>query len=372
MNKYFYYNYFIVAFANLLVFVPYVIIQHRYNGAAIAIGLGFIIGTILLYLFIRASQKFPGKDIMDIVEETKQRWFFLIFIPLKTLVSITSSLLVVGGYAIIVSRYLNPDGNLGAVIALVLIAVGYAATRNLLSVAYILEFMVVVAIPLILFIVFKTLMNPLFTFDSVRAVANHYSHMPNLLTVAAAAFMFSGFGNLSLFIEKKDRPLKFRYCWPAPILMLLLLISTILIPIGILGSETAAEYYFVWTVASDATQMPFGFIERLMFLFIIVLLIIAVTYTVIVLNQVINICKRTIMSMRKNNSKEQSKYMAYYIYGILGLTILILVIKTNDFQLEQLAMWYLVVSFITEVCFTLIFYIIVMVKGNKTNETKHT
>src|SRR5690606_22316220 len=154
--------------------------------------LGFIIGTILLYLFIKASQKYPDKDIMDIIEATKQRWFFFLFIPVKTIISITSSLLVVGGYAIIVSRYLNPDSNLTAIIVLVLIAVGYAATRNLLSVAYIIEFMVVIAIPLILFIIVKTYMNPIFNFDSVLAVTIHYAEVPNLLTVAAALYMFSG------------------------------------------------------------------------------------------------------------------------------------------------------------------------------------
>src|SRR5690606_22557140 len=156
------------------VFVPYILIQNRYNGTVMAIGISFLIGTILLYLFTKTVQPYPEKSMVEIIEATKQKWFLYLMIPVKTVLSGLSSILVVGGYAVVVTSYLNYDSNLNMIIILLLLAIGFAATRNLLTIAYIIEFMMVISIPIILFIMIKTIMNPIFTFDPVLAVSQHY------------------------------------------------------------------------------------------------------------------------------------------------------------------------------------------------------
>lgn len=363
MNKYFYYNYFTVAFTNLLVFVPYVLIQNRYNGSVMGLLIGFIIGMLLLYLFTKVTQAFPNKDVIQIMSEAKQHWFIYVFVSIKTVISIISTILVVGGYAVIVSRYLNPDSDLKMIILLMLLATGYASTRQLLSVAYLIEFMMFITIPFILYIMYKTFTNPIFTWDSVMAVTQHYTKIPNLLTIASATFFFSGYTHLTLFINRKDKPLKFSNSWLAPILVFIVALITIIVPIGMLGTETSAQYLFVWTVAADATEIPYGFIERLMFIFIIVLLSIAITYTVSTLSQVIDACKQTIVLFSKKVTQKQVERIPLYIYSLLAIVIFICVIFNNDFLFERVAKWYLVIHFFAEIVFTTTFYIIVKWKG---------
>lgn len=369
MNRYFYYNYLTVSFANLLVFVPYVLIQNRYNGTVLAIPIGFVIGIILLYLFTKTIKHYPNKDIFSIVKDTKQTWFIYLFVFAKTVIAIASSILVVGGYAVIVTRYLNPEGNLNMVLVIVLVAIGYAVTRNLLSVAYIIEFMMVVTIPFITFVMYKTFTNPIFNMDTVLAIGQHYRQMPNLLTVASVVFFFSGFTHLSLFALIRNKPIQFKYCWPAPLMSLIILLVTLAVPIGMLGSETAADYLFVWTVAADATQMPFGFIERLMFIFIIVLLSIAFTYTVSTLSQIIEAGKSMILLVSKRLKEKQVNRLPVYIYSVLAIVIFICVSYNNDFLFERVAKWYIVIHFVTEVVFTVAFYILVKWKGKKHDTT---
>lgn len=363
MNKYFYYNYFTVAFTNLLVFVPYVLIQNRYNGSVLALLIGFIIGMLLLYLFTSVTSKYPNKDVIQIMSEAKQNWFIYIFVSLKTIISIISSILVVGGYAVIVSRYLNPDTDLKMVIILVLLATGYAATRNLLSVAYLIEFMMIITIPFIVFIMYKTFTNPIFTWDSVRAVAQHYQKIPNLLTIASATFFFSGFSHLTLFVNQKNKPLKFKNSWLAPIITFVIALITIIVPIGMLGTETSAQYLFVWTVAADATEIPYGFIERLMFVFIIVLLSIAITYTVSTLSQVIDASKQTLLLFSKKMTPKRVNRLPIYIYSVLAIVIFICVLFNNDFLFEIVAKWYLIIHFLAELLFTTLLFIIMKWKG---------
>jgi len=336
-----------------------------------AIAISFVIGMILLYLFTQAAQVFPDKDIFEIAQITNQKWYLYLFLTLKTVLSLLSTNLVIGGYTLIVTRYLNPEGNVASIVIIMLVIVGFAATRNLLSVAYIVEFMTAVSIPFIAFIVFKTFTNPIFNFDSVFAVTQHYKSLPNLLTISSAAFLFSGYSHLGLFKNQEKKPLKFRYSWPAPVVVLVLLVITIFVPIGMLGTEASAQYKFVWSVATDATQMPYGFIERLMFIFIVVLLSVAVTYIVSTLSQVIDVIKRFLLQFKKDKNKKDPKFLSLYIYAIFAILVFLYGMNTNDFLFEELAKWYLMMHFIVETLCTIFFYIIVKVKG-KQHEAKNS
>ncbi len=61
MNRYFFYNFILVSFINLMLYVPHILIQLRYSGAVSSMLVGIVIGSILVYMYYERIGPLSGE-----------------------------------------------------------------------------------------------------------------------------------------------------------------------------------------------------------------------------------------------------------------------------------------------------------------------
>lgn len=291
MNRYFLYNYVLVSLINLMLYVPHILIQYRYTGAVSSIIIGTVIGSALIYAYTSVITKFPGKGMPEILKMYFPRWIVTINMLLVTMMWLFASIIVIIAYALLINRYLNPDINPIVIIIMLVIACGYAATRSTLTVIFMIEIGVLINVPFIAFFLFKASRSPHLNWDAIRVVANYVTEMPNLTSIAAASFIFTGYLNLSLFNRLISANFRFKHRWIYPIIGFTILLITFFIPIGFHGTEEVNQYIYIWTVTADSMLMKYGFIERVLFVFLVIYLNLSLVYTMSIWHQAMEFIK---------------------------------------------------------------------------------
>jgi spore germination protein KB len=63
MNRYWFYLILENMLVNVIVFIPHMLIEQRFDGMVQSILWGIPIGVAFIYLFMKSLSKFPGKDL---------------------------------------------------------------------------------------------------------------------------------------------------------------------------------------------------------------------------------------------------------------------------------------------------------------------
>lgn len=90
---------------------------------------------------------------------------------------------------------------------------------------YGLEIILFVTLPLIVYGIVKALTNPDFNWDSVLQITTYIWHKPDLMSLSAATFSFSGYINLAIF-NRVFHGLKLKHVWILGVEGLLVLLIT--------------------------------------------------------------------------------------------------------------------------------------------------
>lgn len=352
MNRYFFYHYFIVCFTNLMLLIPFYLTTGRYDGAVMSIVLSPIFGYVFLYMFTNSLAKFPGKALPEIFSLFYPKWVVNIIIVYKSILIGIAAAIVVSVYAVITTRFLNPDANPYLILVLLMLCCAYGATRNSVSVTFVLEVVLVLSIPVIAFIMYKTIRNPLLNWDAIHVIANHYYHMPTVIAFAAASFVYTGYLNMGLFNRLLSPNFRFKYLWLYPIIAFVVLIITFFVPIGIHGTETVSEYIFLWSATADSTRMMYGFIERMLFVYLIVLINLALMFTTVSWHIIVQYI-RTIFPKNVVNPNEPNTPLRNYIIagGIVGITIIVMY-NLNELYILKFTGYFLIYRLFSEMITT--------------------
>ena len=150
MNRYVFYNFLLVSFINVLLYVPHLLIKFRYSGAVSSISIGIVIGTILVYMYTSAMAKFPGKGLPEILKQHCPQWLVTVTMVLFAMMWWLVSTVVVVAYATLINRFFNPDANSIIILIMLSLACGYAATRSTLSVIFVIEIGIIINAPIII------------------------------------------------------------------------------------------------------------------------------------------------------------------------------------------------------------------------------
>lgn len=276
---------------NLLLFVPQILIEQRTSGAVASLLISPIISAVFIYMFTSALKRFPGKGIPEILSMFMPKWIvspIMLFYAVMWWFSTTS---VVVAYAVLINRFFNPDSKTTIILLFLTLAAAYGASRSTLTVMLILEISIIINTPIILFILFKMVQNPQLNMDAIRIIASYVNEMPTITTISAATFIFTGYINLSLFNRLMPPNFRIKHRWMYPLLGFFILLITFFIPIGFHGTEGVDNYIYLWTVTADSITMQYGFIERVLFLFLIVFLNLTLVYTMIGLHVAMDFVK---------------------------------------------------------------------------------
>ncbi len=350
MNRYIIYNFMLMSFINLMMYVPHILVERRYSGAVSSILVGTAIGTLLVYLYTSAIARYPGMGLPEIIKLNFPRWVAAPILLGFAAIWWFATTMVTVSYSILVNRFLNPDVNTTVILCLLIIACGYAATRSTLTVAFVTEIGMMINAPVIIFILFKAVKSPQLNFDAIRVVAGYITVMPTLTCVAAATFTFTGYITLSISNRLFPPNFRFKFRWVYPVFGLIILLITFFVPIGFHGTEAVNQYIYIWSVTADSLLMQYGFIERVLFLFLIVFLNLALVFTMAGWHQAMEFVKSFSYKHEPEIDSPQTPVSNYVIVGIFMLLAYIYLMLTNEKLNMQITSWWLVVRMFFEIC----------------------
>ncbi|MBH5317220.1 hypothetical protein I6N90_05275 [Paenibacillus sp. GSMTC-2017] len=348
MNRYFFYHFLMVSLMNLLLFVPQILIQNRTTGAVASLLISPILGAIFIYMFTNAMARFPGIGLPEILKMFLPNWVvspMMMFYAVMWWFSTTS---VAVAYAVLINRFFNPDSNIMYILLGLILAAAYAASRSTLTVMLILEIGIIVNAPIVLFILFKMIRDPLLSMDAIRIIASYVTEMPTLSTLAAASFIFTGYINLSLFNRLFPPNFRIKHRWIYPFLGFSVLLMTFFIPIGFHGTEGVDNYIYLWTTTADSIAMQYGFIERVLFLFLIVFLNLTLLYMMVGFHVALDLVKCAWPKYKPEIDSPQTPIMNYVLLAIFTLGTLVYWYLSDEKLNFIITSNWMIVRFITE------------------------
>lgn len=365
MNRYVFYHYFVVCLTNLMLLVPYYLVEERFDGAVMSILISPFIGGFLLYTFTNSMNKFPGKGLPEIFRLFYPAWFVRIFLIYKSLLTGIAAALATTSYVGIITRFLNPDTNTYLILTILLIVSAYGATRSTVSVNFMLEIFLLINIPGVIFVIYKVFASPLLSWDAIHIIANHAINVPSLIALASASFIYTGFLNLQIFNRVLPANFKFKYRWAFILAAFFILLLSFFLPIGIHGTETVSQYLYVWSATADSVRMELGFIERMLFVFLIILMTVSFAFTVIGWHMTIQFMRDVFPKNVVDPDEPKPNIYSYLI--ALGIIIVPLMIRNvlQEMQVIQFGVYFLIVRFFSEVIITFWVYILSKKKVRK-------
>jgi hypothetical protein len=266
LKRYFYYLIFVNMLVNVVAYVPRLLIRDRFHGSIMAVPIAVLIGGGMMLIFSRLMRHFPEQDLAQIYKSVYPGWLAKSMLLLIVIVWLTAGMFQLLVYSEFTLRFINPDIPEKILYLLFGSVVLYAARNKTESILYQLEITLVLSTPLIGFILIKALVNESMRWDSVFTVLQAYGKAPQISSIAATSYLFSGYANLVVF-NRVFPSLPIKWLWLMIPLGFLITGSSFLIPIGYLGADGVSDYVFAWMSASDSMRVEFGFIERVMFIF---------------------------------------------------------------------------------------------------------
>ncbi|QJC52982.1 GerAB/ArcD/ProY family transporter [Paenibacillus albicereus] len=349
MNRYFYYSFIMVAMLNLMLFVPSVLLQERMTGAVSSLLVAILLGTLTAYAATSALARFPGLGVPEILRLYLPEWIVKPLLALFACGFFFASSLALVGYTLLLNRVLTPDlpaWNLLLVLGVICI---YGSTRSSMTLLFLMEMTMVLALPVILFILFKGIRSPDVAWNAIYTVAQYVTVRPTLTSVAAGTFIFTGYINLAIFNRLHPPNFRLKGRWLIPILGSGILLTTFFLPIGYHGTMAVDRYMYVWTQTADSMTMSFGFIERVLFLFLLVYLALTLLYTSIGWHQSIELLR----SMRKDikievDHTKTPKSSWWISIAFFGLSVVSMFYTDEKLTIEVAELWLTIRMFVEQ------------------------
>lgn len=269
MKRYFAYIVFLNMIVNVFIFVPQILIQDRFRGSVTSVIVSVPIGMTLMYVFLKSMSKFPEKSLPYILDTIFPRWISRTMSVLFSSVTMTAGMITLLSISDTSIRYINPDTPFPMGVFMFLIVVCMAASHRSKQVLFLIEMILMLDVPLILFIVVKAYWNNSYSWDAVGAVAMSYNHPPTWTSLSAATYIFSAYANQMVFNKVFKQPASPRWIWLFGPVGFGVLLSSFTIPIAFQGADGVSDYVYPWLITADSMRVELGFVERVLPLFLL-------------------------------------------------------------------------------------------------------
>lgn len=337
-NKYFYYLFLLNASINLINFVPGIMLDDRFDGGMMSILLSIPVGAGLLYLFAKLITKFPGEGLPEILYSTLPGWLAAPMLIVAAAVWYFSSVITLISFTDITDRYINPDIATYLILGGFIVVVGLAARLDSESILYALEIVLYMAVPLIIYMSWRALSSPFFSYDSVRQIITYTWNPPNYQTMSAATYVFTGYINMVVF-NRVFHKFRVRHI----ILIIIASIGTLAVsmlgPIGFLGTIGAGDYEYPAFAAMDSLRIRYFIIERMIYVFYFVYM------TLSLLNSIVHwhVSKELILGVfgfkgsPSPKGDKKRRRAEWWIIGVFSLIVLVVSGAINQYTLKDMA-----------------------------------
>ncbi|CAM5219656.1 Spore germination protein OS=Ureibacillus acetophenoni OX=614649 GN=SAMN05877842_1194 PE=3 SV=1 [Ureibacillus acetophenoni] len=343
MSRYYYYLIIVNMVTNIIASVPVILTQHRTDGAIISMLLAIVIGVLVIYLVTKFFISVPGKTLPDLLKQTMPKWFTVVFTLALVAVWFVAGLITLLTFTILLIRFLTPEMSLvmGTVMILLFVTLGCFMKAD--KVMYTVEIIFLLTLPVILFIFFKAYTSEYMEWDYVKVALTFINKGPSLLPTTASFFAFLGVLNLITFNQLFT--IKQKFGWKQAIFITIIgfsvLFTTYFIPIGLNGFENIESTMYPWVTSANALRLRYGIIERVVFLFLLFYLAMAVVsllihwhVTIELLKSVFNFNKLKIMNIR---------ITPLIVIAIFSILTICSIIYLDEFELYQYTGYYYII-----------------------------
>ncbi len=290
--------------ANVVALVPKVLIEHRLNGVVVSIFIGVALSLLFFYVFANSMFKFPGKGEPEIIKAYTPKWFASSYLFIIGIFYFIAAGIILLTFIDITLRFINPDMSSLYTAFLFLSIVCAGALMKTEKTLYALEIILVISLPLILGIFLKSLFNPYLSWDSMKVIVQHSFDSISIESVGAASYSFVGFYYLAIYnrlFTEKVKPIKIRYILLIGIVGTVNIFTSLMIPIGYNGVDGIGDFNYPWFSTADAIRMEFGFIERVLFIFLLLYIGISIISATISSHTGLEIIKSVLPSFKWKN-----------------------------------------------------------------------
>ncbi|MBD2847101.1 hypothetical protein IDH44_18030 [Paenibacillus sp. IB182496] len=281
MTRYVYYLMVVNMLVNVFAYVPSILIEHRFDGAIMSILLGTLIGSVLLLLFVGIFNRYPAQGLPELIGQSP----FWLRAPVLfgfSWIWFAAGAMTLLAFNNVTIRYINPDISgihmmfIYSVVVLVILA--FLGSDKLLM---LLEMILAINLPLVLLIMYHAYINKAITWPSIMEVLSYFPDPPNWRAVAGVTFTFSGYIGLLVFHRVINGKIPLRKLWALPVLGLVNLATTFLIPVGFHGADGVGDFTYPWVATADALRMDYAPIERLITVFLVLYISIALVSVIL-------------------------------------------------------------------------------------------
>ncbi|MDN3015987.1 GerAB/ArcD/ProY family transporter [Paenibacillus sp. BSR1-1] len=360
MTRHFFYIVMLTMMLNIILNVPMVLVQDRFHGSIISIVISIIIGSLFIFLFIIGMSRFPKKGLPEIFHEKFPAYIrnpYLVFLGIMWMASGTFALV---SYSYVVKLYLNPEMNLLLILGFLLFIIIFGASKKTDSILYLTEIIIVIAAPMVAFILFKAITSKFFYFDHIKRMGHFIWQIPSYSSISAATYIFIGYINLAIVNRFIDSRKLIKVLWTLPIIGIFVLCSTFFIPMGFLGVNGVNDVVFPWIFITDSLRMEFGFIERVLYLTLCLYLLLVLLFGIITWHIGLKLLEGVFIGKNtsaKTNIKREKLFTFVFLIG-MGVLTLILQAITNQRQFFYIVKLWLNIRFPAEFMLVVLVYLI--------------
>ncbi|RCX20564.1 hypothetical protein DFP94_103295 [Fontibacillus phaseoli] len=361
-SKYIYYLFLMNALINIINFVPRVLVFTRFHGALPSIFLSTFIGTLLFFGFTYTIKGFKGQGLPEIFNATLPRFFSFLLLILYAFFWFMAGIITMLSFVDITLRFISPDISSYAVILGFLLLTSICCRLSSESILYALETLLFLVTPIIVYMLVKAFINPAFNWDAVMQVVTFMWTRPKYVSLAGATFIFSGYFNLAIF-NRNFKQIKTRHFWMIPVVGLMILLVTFLVPVGYHGTIGVEEHVYSWFSTADSIRMELFIIERVLFLFYTTYLTLALVSTVLHWHVGLELFKGAFQS---KEGKKPGKKMDWWVLVPFSAATIIIMNFLDQVRLGQLGQWFLNIRFLNEL---LLMGVMFYAKGRSAKKT---
>ncbi|WP_205651011.1 hypothetical protein [Ectobacillus funiculus] len=210
------------------------------------------------------------------------------------------------------------------IVSIFLCFVSFGILMSSKSVLYTVEAILVFNIPLVLLIMIKVYTSEGMEWDYVKESVMYIYHTPSYSAFSTALFLFMGSVNLIIF--NRVFPKKQRITWLQVGLIFLVVAgsaaTTYFAPAGYHGFEHVDTLVHPWTATSDSIRLKFGFIERVLFIFLTLYLAVAFLNIVIHWHVMMEVLKKVIwLKWFKWRERNLTPYLFIIVLWFISLPV---------------------------------------------------
>ncbi|WP_438444622.1 hypothetical protein [Gorillibacterium sp. sgz5001074] len=269
-RRYFFYLFSVNQITNIGMFVPVFLVRHRFQGSITGILTAVLVGTLLVAAYLKLSERLPLLTLPELLDRYMPSWAAWGSKLLMLVIFYWVGLITLMTFDKVASLFLNPGVSEYAILTLYLLLVLTAAQIPSKSILMGLEVLLIINVPLLAGFCYKLFTDVHIEPDGVVDIFTHMGHMPELETVAAAAFVFSGYANMMAFQKSFAKPVGFRHFWIVPLAGLLSLGFCFLVPVLYHGTMGIEIYSYPFTSTADSVRMELFIIERMLFIYLFI------------------------------------------------------------------------------------------------------